>query len=208
MKRFLVILAVAVMSLSSLTVAGQNVLSLSFGKGGRFSIPGGTWIESKIPCQLEVTMVEGEISEIAVYPKDSETKEVELIVNKPLHMADNRVTTIWDDETGQETLIVRLPGGENPVERFKIQDGPITSDEKFFSEVLNLDYPGLEGVKSAVSKKDWTAARTAYVKYLKTREKPVWFFDWRGGGCSEGTAYQLPCAIPVQEPHQLVDQPD
>jgi hypothetical protein len=139
MKRFLVLLSAVAVSLFSFTVAGQNVLNLSFGKGGKFNIPGGMWIESKTPCLLEVTMEDGKVSEIAVYPKDASTKEVELITNRPLHMADNRVTTIWDDELGQETLIVRLPGGEKPVERFKIQDGPITSDEKFFSEVLNLD---------------------------------------------------------------------
>ena len=179
MKRFLVLLSAVAVSLFSFTVAAQNVLNLSFGKGGKFNIPGGMWIESKTPCLLEVTMEDGKVSEIAVYPKDASTKEVELITNKPLHMADNRVTTIWDDELGQETLIVRLPGGEKPVERFKIQDGPITSDEKFFSEVLNLDYPGLGDVKKAVAAKDWTAARTAYVKYLKTRKTPVWFFDWR-----------------------------
>ena len=61
----------------------------------------------------------------------------------------------------------------------QVQTGPITSDEKFFCEVLNLDYPGLEEVKAAVSAKDWTAARTAYVRHLKTRRTPVWFFDWR-----------------------------
>ncbi len=178
MKRFLVILAVA--ALSVFTVAGQDTLSLSFGPGGRANLKGGTWIEAATPCDLQVIMAGDQVSEIAVFPKGASNK-VELLTNKPLHMANNHVTTIWDDETGTERLIVRVPQGKVvSKDSFKIQDGPITSDEKFFSEVLNLDYPGLEGVKAAVSKKDWTAARTAYVKYLKTREKPVWSFDWRG----------------------------
>ena len=188
MNRFLVVLSVASMFLFSYTVAGQNVLSLSMGKGDRRSIAGGTWIESMTPCRLDVTMEGEKVSEIAVYPADPAAKEVKLITNQPFHMASNRVTTIWDDETGQEMVIVRLPSVENPganldnypVERFKIQDGPLTSDGVFFGEVLNLDYPGLEGVKAAVAGKDWSAARKAYVKYLKTRETPKWFFDWRG----------------------------
>ena len=78
------ILAVLLLMISAGLAQAQNVLNLSFGKGGKFNIPGGMWIESKTPCLLEVTMEDGKVSEIAVYPKDASTKEVELITNRPL----------------------------------------------------------------------------------------------------------------------------
>ncbi len=180
MKRFIFILAIAVLSV--FTTAGQDTLSLSFGPGGRANLKGGTWIEAVTPCDLQVIMNGDEVTDIAVFPKGT-SNTVELLTNRPFHMANNHVTTVWDENTGTERMIVRVPKGKVvSKDSFKIQDGPITSDEKFFSEVLNLDYPGLEDVKKAVAAKDWTAARTAYVKYIKTREKPAWFFDWRNFG--------------------------
>ena len=32
--------------------------------------------------------------------------------------------------------------------------GPLLSDEQFFGECLNLDYPGMEAVKETVADKD------------------------------------------------------
>ena len=34
--------------------------------------------------------------------------------------------------------------------------GPLLSDEQFFGECLNLDYPGIEAVKEAVAVKDYS----------------------------------------------------
>ena len=55
----------------------------------------------------------------------------------------------------------------------------ILDDSTFISECLNLDYVGLEKVKSAVSQNDYDLAGREYVAYLKSRRKPVWNFDWR-----------------------------
>ena len=56
--------------------------------------------------------------------------------------------------------------------------GPRLSDKAFF-EALNLDDPALREVKGAVDQEDWSAARQAFAAHLRSREKPVWFFDWR-----------------------------
>ncbi|NLG13308.1 MAG: hypothetical protein GX561_03765 [Lentisphaerae bacterium] len=56
--------------------------------------------------------------------------------------------------------------------------GPRLTDEEFFS-LINLDYPGLQNVKSAVENNDFALAKKEFVKHIKTREKPVWYFDWR-----------------------------
>ena len=37
--------------------------------------------------------------------------------------------------------------------------GPLLSDEQFFGECLNLDYPGMEAVKEAVADKDYSLAK-------------------------------------------------
>lgn len=60
-------------------------------------------------------------------------------------------------------------------------DGPRTSDAEFF-EALNLNYPGLEAVKADVVGGNLEAAKTDFVKYLKTRTNVRWFFDWRTFG--------------------------
>lgn len=36
--------------------------------------------------------------------------------------------------------------------------GPLLSDEQFFGECLNLDYPGMEAVNKAVGGKDYSLA--------------------------------------------------
>lgn len=56
-------------------------------------------------------------------------------------------------------------------------NGQILNDAQFF-KVLNLDYPGLEKVKSCVSRKDYAAAKKAFVSHLKNRTSPKWYIDW------------------------------
>lgn len=47
-----------------------------------------------------------------------------------------------------------------------------------FFDAMNLNYPGLEYVKTCVDKGDLDKAKKEYVKYLKKRKSPVWHFDW------------------------------
>ena len=56
-------------------------------------------------------------------------------------------------------------------------NGQVLTDAQFFN-VLNLDYPGVEKVKSCVSRKDYAAAKKAFVSHLKTRTSPKWYIDW------------------------------
>ncbi len=55
---------------------------------------------------------------------------------------------------------------------------PTLSDSQLFS-ALNLNYPGLEAVKSLAQAGDYTAAKTALAGYLRTRTNVNWYFDWR-----------------------------
>ncbi len=57
-------------------------------------------------------------------------------------------------------------------------NGPRLGDMAFFN-ALDLDRLGLEGVRSAVLRADWPAARSEFVRYLKSRERPFWFSNWR-----------------------------
>ncbi|MCD4826090.1 MAG: heparinase II/III family protein [Phycisphaerae bacterium] len=52
--------------------------------------------------------------------------------------------------------------------------GPRISDKQLFAEMLDLDYPGLEKVKSAVKKGDFKAARHELAEHIRRRKKPVW----------------------------------
>ncbi|MCE5216994.1 heparinase II/III family protein [bacterium] len=56
--------------------------------------------------------------------------------------------------------------------------GPKTTDAEFFAS-LNLDYPGLERTKALVQAGDLAGAKAAYVKYLKVRETPRYYVNWR-----------------------------
>lgn len=58
-------------------------------------------------------------------------------------------------------------------------EGTVLSDRRFFTSVLNLDSKGLEEVRLATESGDWNKARKEFVRYLKTRDIPVWHFNWR-----------------------------
>lgn len=60
------------------------------------------------------------------------------------------------------------------------EEGPRTTDSEFFS-MLNLDYPGLENVKTAANAGDLSAAKHECAEYLRHRSKPVWKPDWLAG---------------------------
>jgi autotransporter-associated beta strand protein len=55
---------------------------------------------------------------------------------------------------------------------------PTLSDAQLFS-ALNLDYPGLESVKSLVTAGNIPAGKSALATYLRTRTNVNWTFDWR-----------------------------
>ena len=180
MKSACLLLALASLTFAAPLSKAQNPVTFQLEKGGRANLPGGTWIEAKAPCSLSVMMDGETIKEITVTPVDVSSRTIEFTTNKAINTPNYRITTIWDDSKGEETFIVRMKApSAKPSVTFEVKDGPITSDEEFFTEVLNLDFPGLAEVKAAAVKKDWTGARTAYVKYLKTRKTPVWSFDWR-----------------------------
>jgi chondroitin AC lyase len=139
-----------------------------------------TIIKSNAPCMLMIRYNKEVIKSITVSDPTRKLKTLELVINKKIHTPDNNVTTVWDDDTALMTLVIRLPKDDfaGSSEMIEVKDGPVTDDQTFFNNILNLDFPGLEKVKEAVEAKDYLAARTAYVKYLKTRTTPIWFFDW------------------------------
>ncbi len=55
---------------------------------------------------------------------------------------------------------------------------PTLSDTQLFS-ALNLDYPGLESVKSLFTAGNIPAAKSALATYLRNRTNVNWTFDWR-----------------------------
>ncbi|MBC2596168.1 alginate lyase family protein [Ruficoccus amylovorans] len=56
------------------------------------------------------------------------------------------------------------------------------SDERFFTEEIDLEFPGMAAVRTAVAAGDYDAAKARLAEYYRSREIPVW------EGSSEGTA--------------------
>lgn len=89
--------------------------------------------------------------------------------------------------------------------------GPILSDADFF-DALNLDYPGLEAVRQAVSDGNYGKAKTEWTAYLRGRTNVKWYFDWHDFAKAESrnpefdsteadkvaNRYITVCAIPHQ----------
>ena len=57
-------------------------------------------------------------------------------------------------------------------------NGPRLGDLIFFN-AMYLDRPGLEAVRDAVARADWSVARREFATYLRRRESPNWFSNWR-----------------------------
>lgn len=57
-------------------------------------------------------------------------------------------------------------------------NGPRLGDLTFFN-AMYLDRPGLEAVREAVGRADWPGARRELATYLRKRERPKWFSNWR-----------------------------
>ena len=55
--------------------------------------------------------------------------------------------------------------------------GPLLSDEQFFGECLNLDYPGMEAVKEAVADKDYSLAKKKMASYIRKTLDADRFFE-------------------------------
>jgi hypothetical protein len=56
--------------------------------------------------------------------------------------------------------------------------GPRMTDAELFA-ALDLDGGGLAAVKAATEAEDWAGARAALAGYMRSRERPRWFFDGR-----------------------------
>lgn len=56
--------------------------------------------------------------------------------------------------------------------------GPRLTDADFYA-ALDLQRPDLAAVKAAADKQDYVAAGHALAEYLRKREKPIWFDNWR-----------------------------
>lgn len=78
--------------------------------------------------------------------------------------------TVWYDALS----LVELPDPPQLEEPTAMDD---TSAKLF--KALDLTWPGLKAVAAAVEEGDLDAARVAFADYLRTREHPQWYFDWR-----------------------------
>ncbi|MGQ9730292.1 MAG: heparinase II/III family protein [Candidatus Zipacnadales bacterium] len=56
--------------------------------------------------------------------------------------------------------------------------GPLLKDPEFFA-MLREDIPGLAATREAVAAGDYHQAKVEFLQYMRSREKPVWRFDWR-----------------------------
>ena len=156
----------------------SDVISVNFPDKGRKYLSNTIYyIEANTACDIKLTITDNTIKNITISSRN--TTPVELSINARLHTPDVRVTTVWNDSNQTTTLLARVPNGRlHHSITFDIIDGPITTDEKFFSQCLNLNYPGLKKVKKAVKLKDFDAARAFYIEYLRSRKRPVWLFNW------------------------------
>jgi len=59
--------------------------------------------------------------------------------------------------------------------------GPRLTDEQFF-DLVDVSRPDLAGVKAAIAKSDWTAAKHALAEHFRTRQTPRWGLDPRAIG--------------------------
>lgn len=157
---------------------GKDEKSVSIKEPGKVFLSGTSYyVDAKTPCAVDVVITNDTIRKITISSKG--ITPVIVSINARLHTPDVRVTTEWSDSAKETTLTVRVPNGRiHHSISFNIKDGPITSDKIFFTQCLNLEHPGLEKVQAAVRRGDMAVARTSYVEYLKTRQQPVWLFDW------------------------------
>lgn len=157
----------------------KDVISVSFNEPGRKLLSGSNYyVEANTPCSVDLIITKDTIRKITISSKN--VTPVIISINTKLNTPDVRITTVRNDTDSITTLIARIPNSRiHHSISFDIKEGPITSDELFFTQCLTLDYPGLEKVYQAVKKKDYALARTYYIEYLKTRKTPSWFFNWQ-----------------------------
>ena len=55
--------------------------------------------------------------------------------------------------------------------------GPRLTDGEFYTEELDLDFPGLEQVRSAAGRQDWAGAGAALLDHVRRRQTPVHMFN-------------------------------
>ena len=149
MKHICLFLSLALLTLTAPLCGAQSVvtattkpLTFQLDKGGRANLQGGTWIEAKAPCTLSVTMDGDIIKEITVAPKDVSSRTIEFTTNKAINTPNNRITTIWDDDKGEETLIVRMKApSAKPSVTFEVKDGPVRNSSRRSSTWTSPAWP-------------------------------------------------------------------
>lgn len=57
------------------------------------------------------------------------------------------------------------------------EKGPLLSDEQFFKDCLNLNYPGMDQVRQAVQAEDYAKAKSEMATYIRGWLKPEKFFE-------------------------------
>jgi len=73
-----------------------------------------------------------------------------------------------------KSIVVEQLGKANVILK---ADSLRVNDEKSFFSALNLDTPGMENVKKAVSADDWPAAKKALLEYMRSRKPPKFSMD-------------------------------
>jgi len=73
-----------------------------------------------------------------------------------------------------------------------------TISDKDFYMALDLDYPGLEKVRSCVEEKNYAGARQQFVEYIKSRKAPKWYIDWHDKG-------KVKPSVNIQEANRYVN---
>ncbi len=81
---------------------------------------------------------------------------------------------------GLDLVIKDNPGTTISINEFLVTEVDLNAeatiwsmDESQFFNQLNLDYPGLEAVKTAVLASNWPVAKSEYLNYLKARQNPA-----------------------------------
>ena len=157
----------------------NNTVKLSYVFPGRKIIEGtGLFVEAKSPCTVRLQIEDNKIIRMTV--ESHQHSNVTLVVNQEIHTPEVRVTTVWEPSIQTTTLHLRLAENKSSYSlAFDIVDGPLLSDENFFTRCLNLDYKGLEEVKKHVNNKKYELAKEAYIKFLRERKNVKWLFDWQ-----------------------------
>lgn len=115
------------------------------------------------------------LNKVKVYPKSNPDNVAETDENGKyvLQNVDDNEEFIVFEKSGYVTDMKKINGDK--LDMALVETGLTTiSDQEFFNTYLNMDYPGMEKVKSAWEQGDILMAKYEMVEYYRTRETPVW----------------------------------